>query len=51
MKKDPDKKDEPKEKKPRVKKVDYEGSRWSALGLFVFTILVGFFLYLSGGQQ
>jgi hypothetical protein len=42
-------KEEVKEKKPRAKKkVEYEGSRWSSLGLLIFTILIGFFLYLSG---
>lgn len=54
MKKDPDlkskEKEDVKETKPRAKKIEYEGSRWSSLGLLIFTVVVGFFLYLSAGR-
>ena len=39
-----------KEKKPREKKVDYEGSRWSSLIMLLITIVVSFFLYLTGNH-
>ena len=42
--------DDKKEKKPREKKVDYEGSRWSSIIVLLITIGVSFFLYLTGNH-
>ena len=39
-----------KEKKPREKKVDYEGSRWSSLIVLCITAILSFFLYLTGNH-
>jgi hypothetical protein len=42
--------DDKKEKKPREKKVDYEGSRWGSLIVLFVTVVVSFFLYLTGNH-